>query len=113
MTQPTATGAPVQNLAHLEEQIKAMKAELGRRDQIDRIRKLVVAHIPMGAKILMVSAGDRDLLHQEGRHGMHFPQTEQGAYEGMQPATSDDVIAHLEALRTGGAEYLLLPATSN
>jgi hypothetical protein len=77
-----------------------------------RIREVVRAKVPQGAKVLVVSKGDDDLLRHDGRDGWHFPQTECGAYAGHHPADSTAAIAQLEMLRGKGAEFLLLPQTA-
>jgi GT2 family glycosyltransferase len=78
----------------------------------ERIRQVVHAEVPRGAKVLVVSKGDDELLRYEGRDGWHFPQTEGGAYAGHHPADSAAAIAQLERLRGRGAEFLLLPRTA-
>src|SRR5262249_18274935 len=40
----------------------------------DRIRAVVDATVPPGAKVLVVSRGDDELLELDGRDGWHFPQ---------------------------------------
>ena len=60
----------------------------------------------------VISKGDAGLLEFEGRAGWHFPQTPSGAYAGHHPADSAAAIAHLEELRTRGAEYLVIPETA-
>src|SRR5205085_730238 len=62
--------------------------------------------------VIVVSKGDDELLNLDGRIGWHFPQTEDGAYIGYHPADSVAAIAHLEALRAKGADYLLIPSPS-
>lgn len=76
-----------------------------------RIRDAVELNTPSGATVLVVSKGDGALVELEGRHGWHFPQTARGIYAGHHPADSFTAIAHLEALRTKGAQYLLFPKT--
>jgi hypothetical protein len=78
---------------------------------IKRIRTLVSRTLPAGATLAVVSDGDEDLLQLDGRRAMHFPQTQDGAHNGR-PANSGAAIAELESLRSQGAQYLLLPATS-
>ena len=77
-----------------------------------RIRETVQEIIPAGATVLVVSKGDGSLLDLPGRQGWHFPQTDRGAYAGHHPTDSDEAIAHLEALRAKGADYLLFPNTA-
>ena len=56
-------------------------------------------NLPPGAKVVVISKGDPDLLKLDGRQGWHFPQTGEGIYAGHHPGCSDEAIAQLEALR--------------
>jgi hypothetical protein len=60
----------------------------------------------------VVSRGDSELLRLTGRAGWHFPRAATGAYAGHHPADDADAIARLEAVRSDGAGYLVLPATA-
>jgi predicted O-methyltransferase YrrM len=60
----------------------------------------------------VVSRGDDDLLKLDGRQGWHFPQTVGGVYAGHYPGDSAEAIAHLEALRAVGGDFLLFPSTA-
>ena len=42
----------------------------------------------------------------------HFPSDDDGGYLGYHPPDSAWAIAHLEAMRPRGADYLLIPASS-
>ncbi len=86
---------------------------LGYRRLVERVRAAVGETVPTGASVLVVSRGDRGLVDLEGREGHHFPQDSGGGYLGHHPADSADAITRLEALRAGGAEYLVLPSTSS
>ena len=77
-----------------------------------QIHELIEVETPPGAKVLVVSKGDRALLEFEGRQAWHFPQTDNGVYAGHHPGDSAEAIRDLEALRSRGAEYFLIPATS-
>jgi hypothetical protein len=77
-----------------------------------RIREVVRGTLPRDATVSVVSKGDDELLDLYGRLAWHFPQDEKGAYPGHYPAGSTAAVAHLEALRAKGAEYLLFPATA-
>jgi len=77
-----------------------------------RIRDLVAQQIPRGARIAVVSKGDPKLLRLGHRAGTHFPQQHDGTYAGYHPACSLAAIAHLEALRVQGVQYLLVPRTA-
>jgi hypothetical protein len=75
-----------------------------------RIRELVRSTIPPGANVLVISKGDQELLKFDGYRAGHFPQTADGTYAGHHPADGGEAIAHLEALRGKGADYLLIPS---
>lgn len=77
-----------------------------------RVRELVRAALPVGARVIVVSKGDDDLLQLDGRFGWHFPQAAGGAYAGYHPKDSAEAIGHLETLKTQGGEFLLIPASS-
>jgi len=62
--------------------------------------------------VAVVSLGDDDLIIFDGREGWHFPQDSEGRYAGYHPANDSEAIQHLEALRSKGGEYFLLPQTS-
>jgi hypothetical protein len=91
----------------------AANPRLGYRRMVERVRAAVGEAVPAGASVLVVSRGDRELVDLEGRDGGHFPQDGSGGYLGHHPCDSADAIARLEALRAGGAEYLVLPSTSS
>jgi hypothetical protein len=74
-----------------------------------RVREIVTAAVPAGATVLFVSRSDEELLRLDGREGQHFPQDETGAWAGHYPADSGEAIAHLEQLRSKGAQYLVFP----
>jgi glycosyltransferase involved in cell wall biosynthesis len=83
-----------------------------RREVVERVHAFVEAELPAESRVLVVSRGDESIV-DFGRHrGEHFPQAERGVYAGHHPADSADAIARLEALRSGGADYLVIPATS-
>ncbi|CAA9224662.1 MAG: hypothetical protein AVDCRST_MAG93-605, partial [uncultured Chloroflexia bacterium] len=79
---------------------------------IEQICKVVSDTLPAHATVVVVSKGDDNLIDLGGRQGWHFPQNEDGAYAGYYPHDSAQVIAHLEALREKGGEFLLLPSTA-
>jgi len=79
---------------------------------IGRIREAVRTSLPPGATVAVVSRGDDELLRLNGgRRGWHFPQASNGVYAGCYPGDSAAAIAHLEELRSRGADFLLLPET--
>lgn len=87
--------------------------QLGYSRLVERIRAAVREEVPDGARVLVVSRGDRDLIDLDDVEAGHFPQDPQGRYLGHHPRDSKDAIAQLETLRESGSEYLLLPATSS
>ena len=76
------------------------------------IRDVVGRSVPSGARVLVVSKGDDELLELDGRHGAHFPQLEGGVYAGYHPADTSEAIAGLEKLHSGGAEFVVFPRTA-
>jgi len=86
---------------------------LGYRRMVAQVQESVKRAIPAGASVLVVSRGDRELVDLDGREASHFPQDAAGGYLGHHPRDSADAISRLEALRAGGAEYLVLPSTAS
>ena len=82
------------------------------RELIPEFRDLVCRVTPPGARVLIVSRGDGELLALDDRVAGHFPQTSLGAYAGHHPASGADAVAHLEALRLQGGEFLAFPDTA-
>lgn len=79
---------------------------------VKRVRETIEAAVPPAGTVLVISKGDDELLKLKGRRVWHFPRNDQGAYAGCYPADSAAAIAHLEALREKGAEYLAVPGTA-
>jgi hypothetical protein len=79
---------------------------------VRRIRSVVENSVPGDGTVAVVSRGDEDLVALEGHQGWHFPQSEDGAYAGYYPPSSEIAIAHLEQLRQRGAQFFLLPSTA-
>jgi GT2 family glycosyltransferase len=86
--------------------------EASYRQLVRRIRETVRAALPREAIVLVLSKGDQLILDLYGRRAWHFPQTADGRYGGYYPKRGLSAVAHLEAVRARGGEYLLLPATS-
>jgi hypothetical protein len=79
---------------------------------IRQLREIVASILPKGATVLVVSQGDEELLKLDGMIARHFPTPSVAVPRGSQAAESAAVIAHLDALRAEGAQYLLIPASS-
>jgi hypothetical protein len=76
-----------------------------------RVREVVMATVPPGETLLVVSRGDDSLLELPERRAWHFPREANGQYAGRHPADGAEAVAQLEALRARGASYLAIPAT--
>jgi GT2 family glycosyltransferase len=76
-----------------------------------RIREIVAATLPPEAVVLVVSRGDDALLELESRQALHFPPSEEGSWAGHHPASSEDAVAQLEAMRAEGGQFLVFPST--
>jgi GT2 family glycosyltransferase len=85
----------------------------GYEEMAGRIGRAAESVVPAGCVVAVVSKGDEGLLELgEGRVGWHFPRRADGAYSGCYPADGAEAVAHLEAWRSAGAEFWLLPATA-
>lgn len=80
---------------------------------VAQFRDRVRAVTPPGAVVLVVGKGDEDLIALDSRSGRHFPQSAKGGYAGYHPAGDSEAIMHLEALRSGGAQFVAFPASSS
>jgi GT2 family glycosyltransferase len=76
-----------------------------------RIREIVARELPPEAVVLVVSRGDDALLELDSRRALHFPPSEEGSWAGHHPATSEDAVAQLEAMRAEGGQFLVFPST--
>lgn len=77
--------------------------------QLSQIRQVAAETLPPDSRVAVVSKGDQELLQAVGQNAWHFPQTLEGVYAGAHPVNSLAAIAHLEALRFKGADFLLIP----
>jgi hypothetical protein len=68
--------------------------------------------VPPGRTVAVISKGDDELVTIQGRRAWHFPRGDDGTYAGYHPGSSEEAIDHLEALRSDGAAYLIIPAPS-
>ncbi|MDT4912250.1 MAG: hypothetical protein QOC66_1378, partial [Pseudonocardiales bacterium] len=75
----------------------------------ERAREVIIAAVPAGALVAVVSHGDDVLLDLPGRRGRHFPCMSDGTYAGHHPADDADAIALLVDAQAAGVEYLALP----
>ena len=80
--------------------------------KVAAIREVVGKVVPAGARVLVISKGDPDMLDVEGRKAEHFPQDRDGSYIGYHPADSAEAITHLKCLQVRADEYLVIPSSS-
>ena len=78
---------------------------------VRQMRDVLIGAIPAKAQVAIVSRGDQNLIRAVA-HGRHFPGLNDGTYAGHHPADSAQAIAHLEAQRSWGVEFLVIPAPS-
>ncbi|HEX3040678.1 MAG TPA: glycosyltransferase family 2 protein [Solirubrobacterales bacterium] len=90
--------------------IEVEPAALDYERVVAAVREQVERTLPEGARALVVSRGDAELLRARGRECLHFPRGADGRYLGRHPADEEEAIALLEAERAVGAEYLVVPA---
>lgn len=114
-----ALTAQVERLADRDEpaqralpQLRDELAELRRAVLVERVQRATRRVVPPDATVVVVSRGDDELVELGDRQGWHFPRTAEGWYAGHHPGDSAEVIAHLEALRDEGGQFLLLPSTA-
>ncbi len=79
---------------------------------VGEVRTIAAEVLPRGARVLVVSRGDPELVRLDGLAASHFPQAPSGEWAGYYPADGDAAVAHLELLRREGHEFLLVPATA-
>lgn len=97
----------------LDERMQPLATEEGEYPRlVQRVSALVREVTPRGSTIAVVSKGDDALVQFRGRTGWHFPRSREGRYSGYHPADSTAAVANLEAARSAGADFLLLPAPS-
>lgn len=102
-------------LEDAREVLKANKLEVARspyEQQVRQIRDRVRQCLPRNAIVLVASKGDPEAVRLSGRIGWHFPRNPEGQYAGYYPANGSAAIAHLEAWRAEGAQYLLFPSSA-
>ncbi len=94
---------------------RAKPARLGATAYAQLVRDLrreVMAVVPPGSTVAVISKGDNQLLRLKGRVGWHLPQDATGSYAGHHPRDSEAAIRELERLRASGAHYLVVPGTA-
>jgi GT2 family glycosyltransferase len=82
------------------------------RSVVHRIHEVTQTLLPDDATIVIVGKAESELLNLRGRNVWRFPQAPDGSYAGYYPACSTAAIVHLEAIRSKGAGFLLIPEIS-
>lgn len=83
----------------------------GRDAEIRAVRHAARSSLPPGARVLVVSRGDPDLLAIEGRIGHHFPAGRDGVWIGYHPRDGADALKRLQSAEQAG-DYLLIPGSA-
>jgi len=91
-------------IAELQEALRPPEHE-----QVEPFRSLVDTHVPEGARALVVTKGDADLLKLGNREAWHFPRAADGGWLGYHPKTQESAVEMLEEARAAGADYLCFP----
>jgi GT2 family glycosyltransferase len=103
-----AAGVRTETVAGLRQELAELRSLISSL----QCQRLVDIHVPSGATVLVVSKGDESLLSLGLRRGAHFSSAADGSYLGYHPGDSLAAIAQLEAGRSKGAGFLLLPSTA-
>ena len=90
----------------------ALTAEIAYRAAVLRIQELTQTLTPGKSTVLVVGKAESELLDLKGRNVWRYPQSPDGEYAGYYPACSTAAIVHFEAIRSKGADYLLIPEIS-
>jgi hypothetical protein len=83
------------------------------RDPVPRyspelLRETVRNQVTPGACVLIATGGDAGLLDIDGVQASHFPQGDDGAFDGR-PLGGGDLVEQLERLRAEGAQFIVFP----
>jgi len=109
---PQVLDALTSELEAAESRAARLRREIFGRQVVRHVHELAATALPPGATVLVVSRGDESLVELSDCRGWHFPQAAGGEYAGHHPADSHEAVEHLEDLRARGAEFLVVPATS-
>jgi GT2 family glycosyltransferase len=80
-------------------------------ESIRALRESVRGAVDPSSVCAVVSRGDDRLLLLGGRTAWHFPRLDDGGYAGYYPGDDEAAIAHLEYVRSCGADVLVFPDT--
>ena len=79
------------------------------QDAVRQLHDLIIRLLPVGADVLVVGKGEKDLTLINGLKCSCFPQDPTGTYLGYYPMNSEAAIALLEENRRDSAEFLIFP----
>ncbi|HET9591761.1 MAG TPA: glycosyltransferase family 2 protein [Solirubrobacterales bacterium] len=82
-------------------------------ENVDAIKEQVERSVPARATVLVLSRGDSELLRLGEREARHFPRGADGRPLGHHPDDDAEAIALLEAERSTGADYLVVPSAES
>lgn len=68
--------------------------------------------LPSPCTVIVAGRSDDTVAYWGKRRAWNFPETEDGAFVGHPPASNEEAIAHLDAMRIKGGDYLLFPKTA-
>lgn len=85
------------------------RSEGGDRDTATVLRTRMRTIARPGDVVLVASGGDEDLIDLGSQPCWPFPESRDGGWAGFEPVDSAAAINHLEAQRTRGARYFVLP----
>jgi hypothetical protein len=94
-----------------EETGRAAMSEERYAKLVDEVRAAVTEVLPVGATVLVATDGDDALLSLGSARGWHFPRGDDGSHAPDHPE-DEAAIAHLEKLRSKGAQFIVLPETA-
>ena len=98
-------------VARLRETLPGAAKLIDYEEMILALNRMVRAHVPRSATLLVINKGDERLLAHRAR-AWHFPRNVDGTYTWQYPAEDYEAIDHLESLCKAGACFLLVPQTA-
>ncbi|HEX5992142.1 MAG TPA: sulfotransferase [Thermomicrobiales bacterium] len=85
-------------------------AAIYHRKLVSQVRQFVDAHVPPGARTLVITYGDEAMLVLGDRVTEPFPRSADGVAADYTDVRGNEIVAQLESLRDAGAEFLLVPS---
>lgn len=85
-------------------------ASIYHRKLMVQVRQYVDAHVPAGARMLVITYGDEAMLLLGDHSTEPFPRSAPGVSADYTDVRANEAVAQLEGLRDAGAEFLLVPS---